>query len=151
MLYYHITLQSHLQDILFSGLKPSKSGLDGPGLYLWKGPLDAAVKEADLSLYDNHDELSDAEYKAFTKALIMLSVKLPDNASFTVEWPEYVVYPNSVAPSCISPLGSFHDLLFTEPPKASLDKLIESANAQTGISHTTDLTTIRKSTPERST
>ncbi len=99
---FHVTPYDNVQSILKHGLRPSKGGLDGPGIYLWKGPLEAAVREADFSLSDNHYEMSSAEYEAFTKGLVMLAVEVPDDTVFTVDWPEYVVVNNgTISPACV--------------------------------------------------
>ena len=99
---FHVTLSMNVESILEHGLRPSKCGLDGPGIYLWKGPLETAVREADFSLSDNHYEMSSAEYEAFTKELVMLTVEVPDDTAFTVDWPEYAVVNNGIiSPACV--------------------------------------------------
>lgn len=132
MQFYHITKEENVQSILDSGLHPSKSGLDGPGVYLWKGPLSSAISEADLSLSDNHFQMTESEYSAFKKQLAVLAVTLPFHSTFSVEFPEYVVYSDTISANCIAYCGSFFDLVescnqhFLEP----LDVKIQAASSR---------------------
>ena len=125
---YHVTLRGNVESILAEGLRPSKGGLDGPGVYLWKGPLANAIKEADWSLSDNHSEMSQEEYEAFTRGLVMLAVTVPGGAEFAVEWQEYVVLDGGVIPAgCVVSLGSFDALLERFYPRQSVPEIIEGA------------------------
>lgn len=128
MEFFHVTLLKNVESILENGLLASKGGLDGPGVYLWRGPLEDAVREADWSLSDNHCEMSQDEYDAFTKGLVMLAVDVPGGTVFSVEWPEYVVWDCNVVPrSQIVSLGCFHDLLERYSPRKSvLDVIVEA-------------------------
>lgn len=134
MVFYHITLRENLECILAEGLCPSSGGLDGPGVYLWKGPLADAVREADFSLSDNHYEMSQADYKTFTQQLVMLAVTVPDNAVFSVEWSEYVVWNvELVPPERVNSLGSFYDLLEKFYPRSDIARIVEEAESRSGM------------------
>lgn len=131
MEFFHVTLQKNVESIFANGLAPSKDGLDGPGVYLWKGPLEDAVREADWSLSDNHSEMSSEEYEAFTKGLVMLSVTVPDDAVFSVEWPEYVVWDVRLVPrEQVSLVGSFFDLLERIYPPAGVSEIVAEAEGR---------------------
>lgn len=129
---FHVTMQDNVAGILANGLLPSKSGLDGPGVYLWRGPLEDAIREADLSLSDVHSKMSGEEYEAFTKQLVLLAVEFPDDVAFSVEWPEYVVFNNGAIPQeWVTSIGSLYSLLDRFPARQSISELISDAKEST--------------------
>lgn len=150
MQFYHITREENVQSILDSGLHPSKSGLDGPGVYLWKGPLSSAISEADLSLSDNHFQMTESEYSAFKKQLAVLAVTLPLHSTFSAEFPEYVVYSDNISASCIAYCGSFFDLVEScnQHSFEPLDEMIQSASIRAVDSHSIDISSKKEFTPE---
>lgn len=110
-MYYHVTLERNVPSILKEGIKPSRSGLDGPGVYVWKGPLDKAVRNADISLSDNHYDLSAEKYNDFCKSLTLLEITLGSrDLPISVEWDDYCVLKGTVPPDCVREVGNFYDL-----------------------------------------
>lgn len=109
--WYHVTRDENVESILSTGLRASKSGLDGSGVYLFRGPITEAVKEAALSLADNHYQLSDAEFLDYIRDLSVLAVDLPADATFTVEYPEYAVYAHNIPAESVTACGCLADLV----------------------------------------
>ena len=104
---YHFTLSCHKDSILQTGLRRSKSGLDGPGVYAYKSPLRKALSEAALSIADSHypnncDHVFDD--------LIVIEVEY-DEKDVTVEWDDYIVLDVQCIPADkIKYLGMFRTL-----------------------------------------
>lgn len=110
-MYYHVTPTRNVSSILKEGIRPSQSGLDGPGVYVWKGPLEEAVRNADISLSDNHYDLSAEEYNDFCKSLTLLEVTLGSREMpIAVQWEDYCVLTESIPPECVKEVGNFYDL-----------------------------------------
>ncbi len=105
---YHITPTVNVPNILSAGLRPSRSGLDGPGVYVFRGPLSAAVREADLSLTDS---LSDTgtDMLAFFRTLSILEVNYSDEDAVSVAWPEYFVFRDLIPAERLHLVGTFLD------------------------------------------
>ena len=140
MLFYHITKRENVQSILKKGLYPSRSGLDGPGVYLWRGPLTKALSEADLSLSDNHYDMTDCEYAEFKRQLAVIIVTLPSHAKFAVEYPEYVVYKDVIPANLVACCGTFYDLVensFNCHPMPLIEQ-IQSASARAAEARAVD-------------
>lgn len=135
MLFYHITKRENVQSILERGLRPSEFGLDGPGVYMWKGPLVNAISEADWSLSDNHYKMTDSEYAEFKQQLAVVSITLPTDTKFSVDYPEYVVHKDAIPASCIAYCGVFYDLVEDiaeggKPMRLDLQFILESLSKE---------------------
>lgn len=107
---YHISPRKNRESILATGLRRGKSGLDGAGVYLWKGPEEQFVKEADMSLSDSHYEMQDSELLEFYKTLDAFEVKYSKSTPILQEWPEYLVLDvNNVKD--VTLIGDFNTVL----------------------------------------
>lgn len=105
---YHITPTVNVPNILSAGLRPSRSGLDGPGVYVFRGPLSDAVREADLSLTDSLSGTG-TDMLAYFRTLSILEVTCSDEDAVTVAWPEYFVFRDHVPADRLRLVGSFLD------------------------------------------
>lgn len=108
---YHITLNANRESIEEKGILTSKSGIDGPGVYVFNGPLSEALKNADLSLSDSWDTMSDDELNQYYKTLIVFEADLPDDIDCTIIWEDYRVLREAISPDKIKFIGNFYELL----------------------------------------
>lgn len=108
---YHITKNENLESILKGGLNTG-NGIDGPGVYVYKGPLNTAIREADLSLRDSWYQLSEKEINTKLSHLRILKFDYDESEEISVSWPEYLVFKNPIAPNRIKIIeGNFLELL----------------------------------------
>lgn len=115
MIGYHITRTRSLPNIMKFGIRASGNGLDGPGVYLWDGPLENALKNAFNSLEDNHYDMSDDSFMEFIKELEVIEVTIPDEElpedEITIHYEnEYFVKRHYVRFDKIKHIGNFYDL-----------------------------------------
>lgn len=104
MIFYHVSSNTNRASILKHGLFPSTSGLDGPGLYLWKGTQPQAVIEACISLSDSNPEIN-------LQTLDVWGVSVPDGHIDTALWPEYGCFQiSNVKAHSLSLLGDLDSL-----------------------------------------
>lgn len=104
---YHFTLSANKDSILKTGLRRSKSGLDGPGVYVYKAPLRKALSEAALSIADSHWPNNCDHIFA---DLIVFEIEY-DKATVRVEWDDYVVLDVDTVPAGrVKYIGEFHTL-----------------------------------------
>lgn len=93
MFVYHVSPNRHRSSILEKGLLKSKSGIDGPGIYVWVGDLKTAVENADFSLMDCWDG---DETKL--ENLDLWRAEIPENTPTTTEWEDYIVLDIDIIP-----------------------------------------------------
>lgn len=107
---YHITFAKNVESILRHGLRASKGGCDGPGVYIWVGPIKKAIRNADIDLSDNHYEMTPEEYDAFCGTLAVIKAAWPKDAVVSAEWEDYIVLQDPVPPERVEYAGSFLEL-----------------------------------------
>ena len=104
---YHFALSQHKNSILETGLRRSKSGLDGPGIYIYKAPLRKALSEAGLSIADSHYP-NDCSH-VFAN-LIVLEIQY-DEKDISIEWADYIVLDiDGIPADKIKYIGGFNRL-----------------------------------------
>lgn len=111
---YHVTRKNNVDSILKWGIQASKRGLDGPGVYLWCGPLENAIHKASDSLRDSYYEMSDDEFLNYLKELEVIKAYVPDDAEITVHYEnEYFVKKYLVPAKDVEYAGNFYTLYNT--------------------------------------
>lgn len=106
MKYYHITPTKNLESILKTGLRPSDYGIDGPGLYVWNGPLIDAIREASLSFSDFWYKLLWTEISNKMKECSVLEVEIDEEP--LINWGEYSVFAHGT--DKVKCIGNFFDI-----------------------------------------
>jgi hypothetical protein len=103
MFVYHVSPNNNRNSIREKGILKSKSGIDGPGVYVWVGNFFTAVKNADNSLMDCWDG---DETKLENLDLWM--AEIPDDTPTTTEWEDYIVLDiDKIPPQDIVLVGDF--------------------------------------------
>lgn len=107
---YHVTFLEHRESIEKERLRVSSGGLGGPGVYAWKGPLQEAVRAADISLSDSHCEMSSEAFDEFLKTLCIFESEYDESESVSVAWDDYLVFKNPTPPKRLQYVGCFYYL-----------------------------------------
>lgn len=120
---YHVTPLKHRKSIEEKGILVSRSGLDGPGVYAFCGPLEKAVKNADISLSDNHYQMPPQEFNDFLKTLCLFEIEYDSTAKISVEWDDYLVFTEDISPKAIRCVGVLLDLAEEVWQKSNAEKM----------------------------
>lgn len=107
---YHVTFEKYKDSIIKEGLRVSKGGLDGPGVYAWLGPIEKAIKSADISLSDNHYNFSNEEFDKFLKTLCVFEIEYNELTPISIAWDDYIMFKNAISPEKLRYMGCFYDL-----------------------------------------
>lgn len=106
MFVYHISPMKNRKSIFEKGILRSKSGIDGPGIYVWVGDLSVALMNAYISLTDSWDG---DETKL--ENLDVWRAEIPDNTPTSIEWEDYIVLDIDAIPrKNLVLIGDFLDL-----------------------------------------
>lgn len=108
MFVYHVSPNKNRESISRTGIRRSKGGIDGPGIYVWVGDLCDAIENADISLTDSWDG---DETKL--KNLDVWRAEISDDTPTLMEWEDYIVLDIDVIPaSNIVMIGDFLKLSY---------------------------------------
>lgn len=110
MKYYHITPTKNLESIFANGLRISRSGMDGPGLYVWNGPLEEAIKNGWFSLRDSHYEKTNDEFNKLLDELSMLEVEIEEEPIIDYGFGDYCVFAYGAPKEKIKYIGNMREL-----------------------------------------
>lgn len=110
---YHITKRENVADLMANGLGCIEKGFDGPGVYVWHGPLSVAVFNAiSYILYNSEDDPNAINQLS----IIAIRGRSSDEGSgdYIAKWDDYLVLRDPVSPEDMFHIGDHISVVFRD-------------------------------------